>query len=467
MKEQTIITAAKKAATTNDDDDDDDSVFLVVVRLNSNNTDNNGTTPSTKKWMITDEVMDKRYGTTLSLSSSALIQKEPTTSTPSSTPSFTFDRVYSYTIEQEPFFHDLVEPHVDNFLSNKYRDLTVIAYGQTCSGKTWSIDGNYFSDQSSNDTKDRGILPRLLTILRPLGTVHMSYYEIYCERIVDLFSDATKEKQREIILYNTQTTTTTTTTTTNSQNVYMKGLTWKVFSDSEEALSNLRKLYGGRHFAATSMNANSSRSHTIVDLRFYCTNGQEKRVRVVDLAGSERCNRVNTAGKTFDEGVKINQSLMFLRETIKSLSSNSNNNNNNNSQKSSSIRCSKLTRILYPSFLGNAKVILLICCSTRMENINETISSLNFGSVAKKLPVRLVKEPLPRVVNVLKKRSTTKSEEDIWRKQIDELQADREKLLKTTTIQHDLLIEKVAENARLLTEVSILRQLKEILLEDL
>lgn len=52
---------------------------------------------------------------------------------------FTFDSVYDWNIEQESIFTDLAYPIID-FVLQGYNG-TIFAYGQTGTGKTFTING--------------------------------------------------------------------------------------------------------------------------------------------------------------------------------------------------------------------------------------------------------------------------------------------------------------------------------------
>ena len=100
--------------------------------------------------------------------------------------------------------------------------------------------------------------------------------------------------------------------------------------------------------AATLMNAESSRSHSV----FILTLGQIDRntgskkgskLTLVDLAGSEKIAKTGATGSTLDEAKHINKSLSALGNVINALTSNG---------AHIPYRDSKLTRLLSDS-LGN------------------------------------------------------------------------------------------------------------------
>ncbi len=74
-------------------------------------------------------------------------------SSPESSNSFSFDRIYGEASSQEDIFQD-VKPIVHAVL-NGYNG-TVLAYGQTGSGKTHTLLGNI------EDTAERGVVPRAI-----------------------------------------------------------------------------------------------------------------------------------------------------------------------------------------------------------------------------------------------------------------------------------------------------------------
>jgi len=137
-----------------------------------------------------------------------------------------------------------------------------------------------------------------------------------------------------------------------------------------------------RSTAATNMNAESSRSHSIFILTVTQNNTVDLSCKVgklylVDLAGSERIAKTGAEGQTLDEAKSINQSLTTLGKVIKSLI-----------DKNSShvpYRESKLTRMLSESLGGNSKTCLIITCSPHPYNDQETLSTCRFGQRARSI----------------------------------------------------------------------------------
>ena len=101
---------------------------------------------------------------------------------------FVFDRVFQLDAQQEDIYSTAALPIVESVLEGF--NGTILAYGQTSSGKTHTMQG-----VDINDPKTKGIIPRIVThIFNQIDeasediefTVKVSMIEIYMERIRDL-----------------------------------------------------------------------------------------------------------------------------------------------------------------------------------------------------------------------------------------------------------------------------------------
>ena len=225
-----------------------------------------------------------------------------------------------------------------------------------------------------DDEEQRGIIPRIVeqmfaSILRSPGnieyTVRVSYMEIYMEKIRDLLAP-----QNDNLPIHEE----------KSRGVYVKGLLEIYVSSVQEVYEVMRRGGSARATAATNMNQESSRSHSIFVITITQKNvetGSAKsgQLFLVDLAGSEKVGKTGASGQTLEEAKKINKSLSALGMVINSLTDG----------KSTHIpyRDSKLTRILQESLGGNSRTTLIINCSPSSYNDQETISTLRFGVRAK------------------------------------------------------------------------------------
>jgi len=134
-----------------------------------------------------------------------------------------------------------------------------------------------------------------------------------------------------------------------------------------------------RTVGATNMNDASSRSHCVVSLRVEKSlpDGmvQTGVLHFADLAGMERVDRTGAQGQTLEEAKKINLSLSALGNCIAALS--------DPSRTHVPFRDAKLTFLLKNSLGGNAKTTLLVACSSRQKDIDETMGALRFGQRAR------------------------------------------------------------------------------------
>ncbi|KAH6635177.1 P-loop containing nucleoside triphosphate hydrolase protein [Chaetomium sp. MPI-SDFR-AT-0129] len=283
--------------------------------------------------------------------------------------SFTFDRVFDMSCKQSDIFDFSIKPTVDDIL-NGYNG-TVFAYGQTGAGKSYTMMGTNIDDDNG-----KGVIPRIVEqifaniLSSPANieyTVRVSYMEIYMERIRDLLDPHNdnlpvhEEKNR---------------------GVYVKGLLEIYVSSVQEVFEVMRRGGNARAVAATNMNQESSRSHSIFVITITQKNvetGSAKsgQLFLVDLAGSEKVGKTGASGQTLEEAKKINKSLSALGMVINALTDG----------KSSHIpyRDSKLTRILQESLGGNSRTTLIINCSPSSYNDAETLSTLRFGMRAKSI----------------------------------------------------------------------------------
>lgn len=306
---------------------------------------------------------------------------------------FTFDRIFDTKSQQCDVFDFSIRSTVDDIL-NGYNG-TVFAYGQTGAGKSYTMMGSDIDDRAG-----RGIIPRIVehifaSIMSSPGnieyTVRVSYMEIYMERIRDLMAP-----QNDNLPIHEE----------KGRGVYVKGLHEIYVSSVAEVYEVMRRGGLARATAATNMNQESSRSHSMFQIivnQKDVESGSAKAgvLFLVDLAGSEKVGKTGASGQTLEEAKKINKSLSALGMVINSLTDG----------KSTHIpyRDSKLTRILQESLGGNAKTTLIINCSPSSFNAEETLSTLRFGVRAKKIhnKAKINAELSPEQLKALLKRAQT------------------------------------------------------------
>lgn len=255
---------------------------------------------------------------------------------------------------------------------------TIFAYGQTSSGKTYTMEG-----ASIDDAELRGIIPRTATEIfnnvmaadeNMEFIVKVSYIEIYMERIRDLL-DPYKSKVNLQVREDAQ------------RGIFVEGMTETCVTSDDELLTTMREGAANRAVAATGMNEGSSRSHSVFMVTLFqrhVESGATKtgKLYLVDLAGSEMVRKTGASGKQLEEAKTINKSLSALGMVINALT--------DSNVSHVPYRDSKLTRVLQESLGGNSRTALIINVSPSSFNASETISTLRFGTRAKSIKNKAV-----------------------------------------------------------------------------
>ncbi len=296
---------------------------------------------------------------------------------------FDFDYIFPEISQQEEVYQIAGKPLVEEIL--KGYNATVFAYGQTGSGKTTTMTGYSHlvdnQDLVSHDDvilwknpKDMGIVPRLIKdIFASIKlkkdhefSIQISYVEIYLEKIRDLLNPINDNLEIRESRY---------------KGLWIENITEVYVSSFEEAIKVMRKGEVNRTVASTAMNAHSSRSHSVLIINLHQTNSKTQiktnsRMVFVDLAGSEKVEKTKAEGLLLKQAQATNKSLMTLGVVIRALV---------DKKPHIPYRDSKLTRLLTDSLGGNSKTHLIVTCSSAIYNIEETISTLRFGSVTQQI----------------------------------------------------------------------------------
>ncbi|KAF2879448.1 hypothetical protein ILUMI_26728 [Ignelater luminosus] len=290
---------------------------------------------------------------------------------------YTFDKVFGPDTTQMDIYNSIVKPLIPDVLAGY--NCTIFAYGQTGTGKTYTMTGESKTiGMSLEGDEQAGIIPRAmahlfdeLSSIPRQYTVHASFLEIYNEELFDLLSDKTENKS--IRLFEDQ---------HQKGSVIINGISTVMLCNKSQIYEILQKGQEKRQTSSTLLNDRSSRSHAVFSITIHTceTNveGEElvktAKLNLVDLAGSEHFSKPKSSDRRIREAGSVNQSLLILQRVIKSLA-----------VKSVHIpyRESKLTRILQDSLGGRTKTSMIATISLANSCLEETLSTLDYAHRAK------------------------------------------------------------------------------------
>ncbi|KAF2753782.1 kinesin-domain-containing protein, partial [Pseudovirgaria hyperparasitica] len=286
--------------------------------------------------------------------------------------SFQFNSVYEQHATQQDLFDHEIAPTVKH-LFNGF-DTTIFAYGVTGTGKTHTMRGG-------KSLAERGVIPRLLSkIYREQRKIEkstagateievaMSYYEIYNDKVFDLFEPPEKRTPAGLPIRD------------NNGKTVVVGLTERPCTTLKEFEQLYDQANVNRSTSATKLNAHSSRSHAVLCVKI--TQTTETSVRVsrasaIDLAGSEDNRRTDNNKERLVESSSINKSLFVLAQCVEAISK---------KQTRIPYRESKMTRILSLGQNNGLTIMILNLAPVKGYHL-DTLSSLNFANRTKKIEV--------------------------------------------------------------------------------
>lgn len=336
-----------------------------------------------------------------------------------------FDRVYAPESTQEDVFKE-VRPLLD--AAFRGRNVTVLGYGPTGSGKTYTLVGPGFPSfrpqrqqlwaverQRIHDVAaeteilplyageddevaaalsrdlgaDAGLLPRAVAyVFARMETINreqnkaLSLYLSVCEAYNDVIRDLLTGASSASLTGACATPLPGTAAVTPMHLV----------RSISEAFSLLQFAFERRVSAATASNAESSRGHMITQLRVVSasakgasSNGTSltssdavlSTLQICDLAGSERTKESRVTGQAMLETCHVNASLAAVTACISALLKGS---------VHVPFRSNKLTRLLEPSLAGNSRVLVVLNASALPSHRSATVQTLRLGANMMGLP---------------------------------------------------------------------------------
>ncbi|XP_023031389.1 kinesin-like protein KIN-7I isoform X2 [Drosophila willistoni] len=315
---------------------------------------------------------------------------------------------------------------------------TIFAYGQTSSGKTYTMMG---------DNQNPGVMVLAAKeIFKQIANnndrdylIRVGYIEIYNEKVYDLLN----KKNQDLKIHEA------------GHGIVNVNCEEVIITSEGDLLQFLCMGNKERTVGETNMNERSSRSHAVfrIIIESRKTDRSEDDaviqsvLNLVDLAGSERADQTGARGARLKEGAHINKSLLFLSNVINNLAENVD-------KKYISFRDSKLTRILQASLVGNA--LTSIICTIKPSISDESQSTLNFAMRAKKVRIKpqvnevvsdaTMMKRLEREIKDLKNRlaeEERKNESQLKVKQLEQrLKTDMLKIITSNSLNNEKRLQK-------------------------
>ena len=280
-------------------------------------------------------------------------------SLPKKNTKYEFDYIFDHRSEQSDIY-DEVKMLIENIF--RENNIVIIAYGQTNSGKSYTIDGD------SNNEHD-GILIRAIKDLFAVRKAHSKKKISISITIIEVYND---------IIYNlliNEDNIVEIYENTKTKKTSFLNLDLIELNDIEKAKEILEIARNKRKTNDNTYNIRSSRSHCVYTLYVSYIDGEKRkntRVDFVDLSGSERLAKRDVVDElTKKESLFINKSLSSLNNVLNAIRIKS---------KHIPYRDSKLTFYLKESITKSVNILLILQCSPKSEDESETICTLDFGS---------------------------------------------------------------------------------------
>lgn len=299
---------------------------------------------------------------------------------------FKFNHVFTAEDSQTSVYRRTAKQLIPGLLQGI--NASVMAYGQSGSGKTYSMFGPTFQiggrrtaqPQVNETSAQMGIIPRAMDDLfyqielasteTVQFAVHVGFVQIYNEKVTDLIVPETgRLKVRQ-----------------NQSGEWFIDSSIVCVSTTEDVMLQIERGLNNRITKSTSLNDVSSRSHAILRIsviKHDLSDGSSYPARIdfCDLAGSESAYKSMASSDTLREAGFINKSLLHLREVINYLGRRKRNSGNRHLM----YRNSNLTKLLYDSLGGNSNSLLLLNVSPHAYNSMETVATLKFGTTAQRI----------------------------------------------------------------------------------
>lgn len=307
-------------------------------------------------------LIKKAFLDTFNISNESIVLKESVNSNRNK--KYDFDYIFGQRTMQAEVYEE-VSLLIQSMIRGN--NICIIAYGQTCTGKTYTIQGPQSGSQPGMALRAAKELFEILDLYdkdKPKNSqskLSLSIIEIYNENIYNLLC----EDCPLLNIYES-----------SNNNLVIPDLNPINIENFNEAAKLFKLSAKLRKTKETNNNDRSSRSHCIYTFHLKTIEGEKitrSKLHIIDLAGSERISRsVGVMDENLKkEAISINLSLTSLSNVLNSIA-----------VKSTHVpyRDSKLTHFLKESLNENYNILLLLHISPNIKDLGETFSTLEFGN---------------------------------------------------------------------------------------
>jgi hypothetical protein len=366
---------------------------------------------------------------------------------------FRCDRAFSQLASQDMVYAKTIGQDIKRGLLERGRDLVVLAYGNTGTGKSFTIfnsgidspasssgmkqqQGSLFGPEASHHARRTAhdkhygrnqrdglafqAMEELFQYQEQHGArldIKVSFCQLYLEKFYDLLGDdaGTPLSLRDAPPdpHNSS--------SSRAGGAYVENLRFVDVSSSEQAVRAIEAGLARRVSRRTTHNIKSSRSHAILTIRVQdlsdpASTATPRMIRFFDLAGSEKLlPSEKTRRVSLAESVNINKSVACLSNLIHKLC------DVKTRHEFVPFRDSKLTRLLVASLRGAAQVAIISHIAPTTSHYDGTVSTLKFALKASKVvfipaaevPPALVPVPVSEATNDISSSSSNNSKEPV------------------------------------------------------
>ena len=325
---------------------------------------------------------------------------------------FTFDHVFQPGLGGATFNNSQLEVFRETELfaelSLQGINTCIFAYGQSGTGKTYTMAGVNPSEDNGWNAELRGLKPRMIEkVFGLVGEMEMTHsfvvscymVEIYLNALEDLFwkadtavamrhSKDTKWPDAPELKVRVD---------GGKKKVTIDNVRLKTFTSAEAMLKFVDDAEKYRRTRRTGLNEASSRSHLVFAMIIEASQKSTGKVTkgklsLVDLAGSERADKTNVDGLAakareamMEEGVAINESLRMLKNVFRILGTAHVPVEKGKGKELVQYRGNMLTELMQDSLGGAAKTLMFVNVGPAASNVSESLDSLSYGDLVKNI----------------------------------------------------------------------------------